>query len=232
MPVHRLGRSIAFPPPENATAEGLVAFGGDLSVERLLAAYREGIFPWYDRDPILWWCPDPRMVLYPDELKISRSLRATLRKGTFEVRVDTSFAEVIEACATTRRVHERGTWINRGMRRAYTALFHAGYAHSVESWHDGQLVGGLYGVSIGRTFFGESMFSRMSDASKVALAALAAECRAREIPMIDCQVRTEHLASMGAREIPRSDFLTRVRSLVGESSRRGSCWRQGLHHSP
>lgn len=222
MPVFRLGRSTSFPPPEQANAEGLLAVGGDLSVDRLLAAYRGGIFPWYDRPPILWWSPDPRLVLFPEDFRVSRSLRSTLRKGLFEIRVDTAFAQVIDACASVKRSWQRGTWINPDMQRAYTALFAAGYAHSIESWQDGELVGGLYGVSLGRCFFGESMFSRRSDASKVALAALMAECKARQIELIDCQLRTEHLLRLGAHEILRSQFLERVRALVIQPTARGA----------
>jgi leucyl/phenylalanyl-tRNA--protein transferase len=230
MPVYRLGRSIAFPPPEHAVPEGLVAFGGDLSIERLLAAYREGIFPWYDRPPILWWCPDPRLVLYAAELKVSRSLRTTIRKGIFETRVDTAFAEVIEACASVPRAHEKGTWINRDMQRAYVALHQAGYAHSIESWREGELLGGLYGVCVGRAFFGESMFSRRADASKVALVGLVAECQRREISIIDCQVSTRHLVSLGACEISRDQFLLEVRKLVREPLAAGR-WSAGQRRS-
>lgn len=216
MPVYRLGRSIAFPPPEAAGESGILAFGGDLSVDRLLAAYREGIFPWYDRPPVLWWSPDPRLVLFPDQLAVSRSLRATLRKGRFDIRIDTAFPRVIEACATITRPDQDGTWLNRDMRRAYIALHEAGHAHSIEAWHEGDLAGGLYGVSIGHMFFGESMFSRLSDASKIALVGLASECRSRGIGLIDCQVSTPHLRRMGAREVPRAEFLRHVRKLVNE----------------
>ena len=182
---------------------GLLAAGGDLSAERLMTAYRRGIFPWYSEEqPILWWSPDPRAVLFPDELKVSRSLRKTLRQARFRISVDTAFTAVIDACSAPRR-HDRGTWITPEMREAYRHLHSLGQAHSVECWHGSELVGGLYGVSLGRVFFGESMFSRMSDASKVALAHL----RDMDFALIDCQVPSEHLANLGAREIPRDSFL-------------------------
>ena len=212
-PVYRLDGRPVFPPPECAREDGLLAVGGALSIPRLLEAYRNGIFPWYEaRGPILWWCPDPRLVLIPDELRVSRSLRAVLRKQTFEVRCDTAFARVIRACATTPRPDEEGTWITPEVESAYTALHALGYAHSVEAWHGGELVGGLYGVLLGRCFFGESMFSRRTDASKVGLVALARLLRSRDVPLIDCQVTSAHLLSLGAREIPRREFLRRLRA--------------------
>jgi leucyl/phenylalanyl-tRNA--protein transferase len=221
MPVYPLSDRLAFPDPEQADESGLVAFGGDLSVGRLLEAYRRGIFPWYEPgEPILWWSPDPRLILEPDELKVSRSLRASLRKGTYEVRVDTAFAQVIHACAATKRSHEEGTWISRNVEKSYTQLHDLGYAHSVESWHEGTLAGGLYGVCLGRCFFGESMFARQTDASKVALVALCNVLRAREIPLIDCQVTTEHLLSLGAKEIRRAEFLSRLRDALRYPTRR------------
>jgi leucyl/phenylalanyl-tRNA--protein transferase len=211
-----LERDDPFPPVEDALKEpnGLLCAGADLSVPRLLAAYRGGIFPWYSGDePILWWSPDPRMVLFCDELKIPRSLAKNLRNKGFETRIDSAFAKVIKACAGPRK-SETGTWISREMQAAYGALHRAGHAHSFETWLDGRLVGGLYGVAIGRAFFGESMFSRETDASKVALVALVEELRARGCPMIDCQQRTPLLASLGAREIPRREFLRRLAALV------------------
>lgn len=206
-----------FPPPELALREpnGLLCAGGDLSPQRLLAAYRAGIFPWFSAgDPLLWWSPDPRMVLFPHEFRISRSLRRTLRSGRFEVRLDTAFAEVIGACAETPRPGQDGTWITQAMQDAYRRLFELGFAHSVETWLDDQLVGGLYGIAIGRMFYGESMFSRQSDASKVATAHLARHLAAKGFGMIDCQMNTPHLASLGAREIPRSEFLDALRALT------------------
>jgi leucyl/phenylalanyl-tRNA--protein transferase len=211
-----LERDDPFPPVEEAlrNPNGLLCAGADLSVPRLLAAYRNGIFPWYSGDePILWWSPDPRMVLFCDELKISRSLAKNLRNKGFETRIDSAFAKVIKACAEPRK-EGAGTWISTEMQAAYVALHRAGHAHSVETWLDGRLVGGLYGVAIGRAFFGESMFSRETDASKVALVALVEELRRRDCPMIDCQQRTPLLASLGAREIPRRQFLRRLAALV------------------
>lgn len=193
--------------------DGLLAVGGDLSIERLLAAYRRGIFPWYSEDqPILWWSPDPRAVLYPAEVRVSRSLRRKLRRNVFDVSVDRDFDGVIEACAEDRA--ESGTWITRDMRAAYRELHERGDAHSVESWHDGELVGGLYGVNLGVVFFGESMFTRRTDASKVALVRLVALCRELGIRLIDCQLASAHLASLGARQIPRVEFEEQLRILT------------------
>ena len=205
-----------FPEVERALAEpnGLLAAGADLSLPRLLEAYRNGIFPWFGHDqPILWWSPDPRMVLFPAALKVSRSLARTLRNARFEVRADTAFDAVIEGCRQPRR-GESGTWITEEMTEAYGTMHRAGFAHSVETWLDGKLVGGLYGVALGRAFFGESMFARVSDASKVALVALARQLQHWEFGLIDCQMNTAHLASMGAREIPRAEFTRRLRELV------------------
>ncbi len=221
MPVYRLGREPVFPPPELAEEDGLLAYGGRLTPPWLLAAYREGIFPWYDEPPILWWCPDPRLVLVPSELKVSRSLRATVRKGRLEPRIDTAFRAVIESCASIKRKHEAGTWITREVMNGYTTLFEQGIAHSFETWCDGELVGGLYGICLGRMFFGESMFARVTDASKVALVTLAEALKARSIELIDCQMRTDHLVSMGAREICRAEFLGEVRALVQEPTAMG-----------
>lgn len=209
-----------FPPLERALVEpdGLLCAGGDLAPERILAAYRQGIFPWYSPgEPILWWSPDPRMVLFPDEFRISRSLRRSLRAGTCEVRLDSAFAAVIAACAQTPRRFQRGTWITAEMRQAYLRLFELGWAHSVETWVDGRLVGGLYGLAIGRMFYGESMFSHRTDASKIAAAHLARFLGRRGFGMIDCQMRTDHLASLGAREIPRTAFVARLQALTAEA---------------
>jgi leucyl/phenylalanyl-tRNA--protein transferase len=218
-----LGRDIAFPPLATALREpnGLLAAGGDLSPRRLLEAYRRGIFPWFSEgDPILWWSPDPRMVLAPAELKVSRSLAKTLRNKPYEVRFDTAFDAVIRACAAPRE-GEPGTWITAEMRAAYDRLHRLGYAHSVETWIDGELAGGLYGVAIGRMFYGESMFSRARDASKIALAHLARRLQEAGFGLIDCQMRTEHLASLGAREIPRAAFQRAVGELVDYPGRPG-----------
>jgi len=212
-----------FPPLERALRRpnGLLAAGGDLSPQRLLRAYRRGIFPWYSPgDPILWWSPDPRTVLFPAELHIGRTLRKTLRKRAFEVRADTAFATVIERCGEPRP-GQSGTWITDEMKHAYIGLHALGLAHSVESWREGELVGGLYGVALGRVFFGESMFSRASDASKVAFVHLVRQLVAWEFALIDCQMRTELLASFGARPIPRPEFTRRVAELVNYPDRRG-----------
>lgn len=206
-----------FPPLATALSEpnGLLAVGGDLAPERLLAAYRRGIFPWYSPgEPILWWSPDPRMVLFPAEFKVSRSLGRTLRRGGYEVRLDTAFARVIAACAQTPRRGQHGTWIVPEMQAAYRRLHELGLAHSVETWVDGELVGGLYGIALGRMFYGESMFSWRSDASKIAAAHLARYLERLGFGMVDCQMHTAHLASLGAREIPRDDFIARLDALV------------------
>ena len=205
-----------FPPVESALKDpnGLLCAGGDLGAPRLLEAYRRGIFPWYSGDePILWWSPDPRLVLYCAELKLSRSLGKSLRNKGFEIRIDTAFRQVLAGCAGPR-ADGGGTWLGEDMRIAYARLHRAGYAHSFETWRGGELVGGLYGVSLGRMFYGESMFSRAADASKVALVGLVEESRRRGIPLIDCQVRTSLLASLGAREIPRRAFLRELAALV------------------
>ena len=201
-----------FPPIERAlkNPNGLLAAGGALTVERLLEAYRHGVFPWYSgSEPILWWSPDPRMVLYCDELKVSRSLAKNIRNRGYEVRVDSAFAAVLDGCAERPQ-----TWLGPDMKKAYVRLHRAGHAHSFETWRDGELVGGLYGVAIGRMFYGESMFSRATDASKVALLGLVAELRARGFPLIDCQMHTPLLESLGAREIPRREFLRALAGLV------------------
>jgi leucyl/phenylalanyl-tRNA---protein transferase len=211
-----LGPGDPFPPVERAlrNPNGLLAAGGELSVERLLSAYRQGIFPWFSGDePILWWSPDPRMVLYCGELKVSRSLAKSARNRGYEVRVDTAFEAVLEGCAGPR-ADGPGTWLGEEMQAAYTRLYRAGRAHSFETWRGGELVGGLYGVALGRMFYGESMFSRATDASKVALVALVAELGRRGFPLIDCQVRTPLLASLGAREIARRSFLRELAGLV------------------
>jgi leucyl/phenylalanyl-tRNA--protein transferase len=205
-----------FPPPQAAlrNPNGLLAAGGDLSPERLLAAYRQGIFPWYSEgDPILWWSPDPRMVLFPEEFNISHSLRKTLRNGRYTVHTDYAFEQVMRSCAAPRE-GANGTWIHEEMIAAYCELHRMGYAHSVETWMDGELVGGLYGIALGRMFYGESMFSRRTDASKIALAHLAAQLERWNFGMIDCQMNTPHLASLGAREIPRKEFIARLQDLI------------------
>jgi leucyl/phenylalanyl-tRNA--protein transferase len=198
-----------FPSVTEALSEpnGLLAAGGDLEPERLLAAYRRGIFPWYeDGQPILWWSPDPRAVLRPDAVNVSRSLRRSINKGGFELRIDSAFASVVAACAAPRRYTD-ATWITSEMTEAYTRLHRLGWAHSFESWRSGELVGGLYGVAVGRVFFGESMFSRVTDASKVALVRLAEYLRAHAFELIDCQVASAHVTSLGATTMSRANFL-------------------------
>jgi len=199
---------VAFPDPALAEPGGLLAVGGDLSVPRLVAAYERGIFPWFGPDePILWWSPDPRFVLLPQDLHVGRSLRKTLRRGRYEVRFDHDFRSVLEGCARVPRPGQDGTWITDSMREAYTRLFEAGYAHSVEAYEDGRLVGGLYGVAMGRVFFGESMFARAPDASKVAFVVGLAWMRRHGLALVDCQLPTAHLARFGARPVPRTLFL-------------------------
>ena len=198
-----------FPPVDRALRRpnGLLCAGGDLSPQRLLAAYRRGIFPWYSEgEPILWWSPDPRMVLLPEEARLSRSLLKTLRRGQYQVRLDTAFAEVIRACGEPRPGQD-GTWITPEMQQAYLRLHELGHAHSVETWIDGVLAGGLYGIALGRAFYGESMFTRVRDASKIALAHLARYLERQGFAVIDCQMKTAHLASLGAREIRRGELL-------------------------
>jgi leucyl/phenylalanyl-tRNA--protein transferase len=216
----------AFPPVETALREpdGLLCAGGDLRPARLLAAYRRGIFPWYSEgQPILWWSPDPRMVLLPDELKVSRSLRRTLRRRGFVVTQDSCFEQVVACCAESGTRGTDGTWISPAMRAAYAELHRLGHAHSTEVWdesaaHGRQLVGGLYGLLLGRIFFGESMFSTATDASKVALHALVEQLRERDVELIDCQVASPHLFSLGARLIPRAEFLRRLQGGITPDS--------------
>ncbi|HEU4604205.1 MAG TPA: leucyl/phenylalanyl-tRNA--protein transferase, partial [Steroidobacteraceae bacterium] len=220
----------AFPPVEAALREpdGLLAAGGDLSTARLLAAYRRGIFPWYSHgQPILWWSPDPRAVLMPQEMKVSRSLAKTIRNRGFETRIDTAFRDVIRACGSSE-LRPGGTWLSPEMRAAYIQLHRLGYAHCVETWLEGELVGGLYGVSIGAMFFGESMFSTERDASKVALKRLCDELIARDIQLIDCQMATPHLLSLGAKLIPRREFIVRLATLTAEDR----CWPTPTSSAP
>ncbi len=215
MTIFRLTRKKIFPSPELADPDGLLAVGGDLTIDRLLLAYRMGIFPWYAEDsPILWWSPDPRLVLIPEELKVSRSLRQTIRKGIYTVSLDTAFEEVIRSCASVRRKEEKGTWITDEMVRAYCSLHDAGFAHSVETRQNGELVGGLYGVALGKAFFGESMFSLRSNASKVALEFLGRRLAERGFMFIDCQMTTNHLLSLGAREVPRTEFMSMLKKAL------------------
>ena len=220
-----LEKDAPFPPVRRALREpnGLLAAGGDLSAGRLLEGYRHGIFPWFSAgDPVLWWSPDPRMVLFPSELKVSRSLAKTLRNLSYEVRFDSAFHEVIESCAAPRK-GAPGTWIGDAMIDAYIELHRLGHAHSVETWIDGELRGGLYGVALGGVFFGESMYSRARDASKIALAALVGRLKSDGFGLIDCQMHTRHLESLGAREIPRARFSGLLEELI-QSPRSPGTW--------
>lgn len=208
MPVFRLSDDLIFPPPYLADEDGLLAVGGDLSCERLLLAYSMGIFPWYiESSPIFWWSPDPRLVLFPEELHVSRSLKQIIKKQIFTITTDKAFEEVIRNCATIKRRGSKGTWLTEEMINAYIDLHRLNYAHSYESWYNGELVGGLYGVAIGGVFFGESMFTKMSNASKVAFVKTVESLNSWGFVIIDCQVQTKHLMSFGARLIPRKQFL-------------------------
>ncbi len=222
MPIFRLVDEPIFPPPDYADPSGLLAVGGDLSHERLLEAYRVGIFPWYSDDqPILWWSPDPRLILDLEDFKISRSLGKTLKKGVFQVTFDHAFEEVIQACAVVPRETQNGTWITKEMQEAYINLHGLGYAHSVESWLGEKLAGGLYGVSLGKAFFGESMFHLKSDASKVALATLVEKLKNWGFHFIDSQMTTEHMLNLGAKELSRRMFLKRLHSALRHPTKRG-----------
>ena len=221
-----LGTELEFPPPETAGEGGLLAIGGDLSPERLLLAYSRGVFPWpwYDNQPMFWWCPDPRFVLHPDALHVSKSLEQRVRSGRFDVRLDTAFEEVIQGCARAPRPDDAGTWITPEMIDAYGELHRLGYAHCAESWLDGELVGGLYGVSLGGIFFGESMFHRVADASKVAFVLLVRQLVKWGFGLVDCQLETAHLARFGAVDMPRRRFLHELRGLLDRPNRAGP-WR-------
>jgi len=222
MPVYRLVDEIIFPPPEEAEPDGLLAVGGDLSSARLLLAYELGIFPWYSEgQPILWWSPDPRLVLEPAEFHSSHRLRQILNQGTFKVTFDQAFEPVIRACAATPRPGQDGTWITPEMEKAYIRLHKEGFAHSVETWLDGELAGGIYGVSLGRCFFGESMFSHKSNGSKVALARLIERLKAWDFHLLDAQVATRHMISLGAKEIPRAAFLKRLKEALKSATIQG-----------
>jgi len=223
MPIYQLPSTPRFPDPRRADASGLLAVGGDLSAERLLTAYRMGIFPWFGPgQPILWWSPDPRMVLEVDRLHVGRSLRKRIRQQPYRITLDTAFHDVIVACASVPRPGQDGTWITQEMVRAYDTLHAQGHAHSAEAWdQEGRLVGGLYGVASGRMFFGESMFAKASDASKIAFVRLVQQLVAWGFPLIDCQMHTDHLARFGAHEISRQEFLRRCHELVNQPDRPG-----------
>ena len=209
-----LDNELLFPPVRLAEPDGLLAIGGDLSMERLLLAYRNGIFPWYEGRHILWWCPDPRFVLFPEELKESKSMRQLLKRNAFDFRVDTAFDQVIASCKTIARRGQESTWITDEVKEAYTRLHAAGHAHSAEAWLNGELVGGLYGIRMGKVFFGESMFSKTSNASKYAFISYVRQLQAEGVELIDCQVYTEHLESLGARMIGRDEFIRTVDRLT------------------
>jgi leucyl/phenylalanyl-tRNA--protein transferase len=222
MPLFQLTADLVFPRPDLAEPEGLLAVGGDLGVERLLLAYSLGIFPWFgEGDPILWWSPDPRMVLLPEDFHASRSLRRLHRQRRYTLTLDTAFPKVIAACADQPRPSQDGTWITREMERAYIALHEAGFAHSVECWDGARLVGGLYGVSLGACFFGESMFSHEANASKLALWALVEQIRRWGFTLLDCQVHTPHLQSLGGRDLTRKRFLRLLKEALAHPTRRG-----------
>lgn len=227
MPIKFLGKDPEdFPPPHMADRSGLLAVGGDLSPERLLVAYSRGIFPWYSEgQPYLWYSPHPRFVLEPSKLHVGRSLRKSLKAGRFHIRWDTAFVQVMEACGRVPRPGQNGTWITRDMLRAYTELHRLGFAHSVEAWQEGRLVGGLYGVSLGAAFFGESMFALEPDASKVAFVTAVERFAGWGFHLIDCQVETEHLARFGAEHWPRPRFLEALARALQEPTRRGS-WEE------
>ncbi len=213
--MHILTKELIFPSAEFADEEGLLAFGGDLSIERLLLAYRNGIFPWFGEDePICWWCPDPRFVLFSAELKISKSMRTLLNQGAFKFSVNKDFEQVIKYCQKILRKDQPGTWITDEVLQAYINLHKAGYAHSAEAWKDGELVGGLYGVKLGKVFFGESMFSKESNASKFAFIKFVEHLIKQDVQLIDCQIYTEHLESLGAKMIERKNFLQMLNQLI------------------
>jgi leucyl/phenylalanyl-tRNA--protein transferase len=222
MPVFRIPDDLIFPDPDLAEEDGLLGVGGDLRPERLLLAYGNGIFPWFSKgEPIMWWSPDPRCVLRPEKLKISTSLRQALKKGNYEIRFDTCFEEVIRHCSAAKRKGQRGTWITREMQEAYIRLYELGFAHSTEVFMDGKLAGGLYGVSIGGTYSGESMFHLRPEASKIALYHLVERLKERGCPLIDCQVTNQHLVSLGAEEMPRKEFLKQLIKIREKKGHRG-----------
>lgn len=226
MPYELSRHKLAFPDPEEADESGLLAIGGDLNIERLKLAYSSGIFPWYEKGmPILWWSPDPRMVLFPGKMIISHSLRQSIRKQQFTVTFDREFANVIELCSHTPRHDSNGTWITREMRLAYIRLHEAGYAHSAEAWLEGKLVGGLYGVAIGKAFFGESMFHHVTNASKVALYHLVEKLKEWDYEIIDAQVYTNHLESLGGELIPRKKFLGLLQAALSKAGKEGK-WNE------
>jgi leucyl/phenylalanyl-tRNA---protein transferase len=214
MPLFSINKDLIFPPVELAEPDGLLAVGGDLSTERLLLAYRSGIFPWYEGDHILWWCPDPRFVLFPEDLVVSKSMRSIIKKNIFSFTTDQAFAEVITNCKRISRKDQDSTWITDEVTKAYIELHKKGFAHSAEAWQDGKLVGGLYGVKLGKVFFGESMFSHVSNASKFAFISYVQKLMSEGVQLIDCQVYTEHLESLGAGMISRKGFIELIKELM------------------
>lgn len=214
MPLFALDKEIVFPPVHLAEPDGLLAVGGDLSTERLLLAYRQGIFPWYEGQHILWWCPNPRFILTPSTLKVSKSMKQLLKRDTFTFTTNKAFAEVINNCKNIDRPGQSGTWITSQMKEAYIRLHKLGFAHSAEVWQDNELVGGLYGIRLGKVFFGESMFSKVSNASKYAFISFVQQLEQEDVQLIDCQVYTEHLESLGAHMIAREDFVQLLQMLI------------------
>ena len=216
MPLFALDNKLIFPPVHLAEPDGLLAMGGDLSTERLLLAYRNGIFPWYEGDTILWWCPHPRFVLFPGELKVSKSIKPLLNRNEFEFTTNKAFKQVIHHCKKTKRPGQEGTWITDEVEKAYCKLHELGYAHSTEVWRDGELVGGLYGIKLGKVFFGESMFSLVSNASRFAFIKYVQQLKEEGIELIDCQIYTEYLESLGAKMIDRDKFIELLQNLLIE----------------
>jgi leucyl/phenylalanyl-tRNA--protein transferase len=214
MPIYVLDKKLWFPPATDADSEGLLAMGGDLSVDRLLIAYKNGIFPWYDGDIPLWWCPDPRFVLYPNDLIISKSMQSLFKKRSFQFTTNKAFRDVISHCKNVKRREQDGTWITDSVEKAYIELHELGFAHSAEVWQDGKLIGGLYGIKMGKLFFGESMFSLISNASKYAFISLITQLKLEGIELIDCQIYTAHLESLGAKMISRENFLKTIHQLI------------------
>jgi leucyl/phenylalanyl-tRNA--protein transferase len=214
MPLFALDKELIFPPVHLAEPDGLLAMGGDLSPERLLLAYRNGIFPWYEGDTILWWCPDPRFVLFPSDLKISKRIKPLLKRNEFDFSINKAFTEVIHHCKRTKRPGQEGTWITDDVEKAYCHLHELGYAHSAEVWREGKLAGGLYGIRMGNVFFGESMFSLESNASRFAFIRYVQQLKEEAVKLVDCQVYTEYLESLGAVMIPRQDFIEQLEKLI------------------
>ena len=219
MAIFALENELYFPPVDLAEADGLLAIGGDLSPRRLLLAYSHGIFPWYEGEYILWWCPDPRFVLFPSELKISKSMKTLLQKNAFDFTVNNAFQDVIHHCKEIKRPGQKGTWITNEVEAAYFKMHELGYAISAETWKDGELVGGVYGIKLGKVFFGESMFSKASNASKFAFIKFVAFLKQQDVELIDCQVYTEHLESLGARMISRKEFTRKLIEMIDDDKR-------------